>query len=125
MASVARGQAPTALSLEPGLFAVTTVLAARGYPDVPVKGAEITIPESLPPGVTVFHAGTARDEDGTLRVAGGRVLNVTAVASSFDEAQARAERPPRRLSSRESLPPRHRLEGGGATDFPRVTRVLP
>ena len=90
MASVARGQAPTALSLEPGLFAVTTVLAARGYPEVPVKGAEITIPESLPPDVTVFHAGTARDEDGTLRVVGGRVLNVTAVASSFEEAQAQS-----------------------------------
>jgi len=90
MASVARGQAPTALSIEPGLFAVTTVLAARGYPDVPVKGAEIMIPESLPSGVTVFHAGTARDEDGTLRVMGGRVLNVTAVASSFEDAQAKS-----------------------------------
>jgi phosphoribosylamine---glycine ligase len=90
MASVARGQAPTPLSLEPALFAVTTVLAARGYPEVPVKGAEIVIPEALPPEVTVFHAGTVRDEDGTLRVAGGRVLNVTAVASSFEEAQAKS-----------------------------------
>jgi phosphoribosylamine---glycine ligase len=37
--------------------------------------------------VTVFHAGTTLD-DGVLRVAGGRVLNVTAVASSFAQAQA-------------------------------------
>jgi phosphoribosylamine--glycine ligase len=37
--------------------------------------------------VTVFHAGTARGDDGVLRVNGGRVLNVTAVASSFAEAQ--------------------------------------
>jgi phosphoribosylamine--glycine ligase len=37
--------------------------------------------------VTVFHAGTTRDSDGVLRVAGGRVLNVTAVASTFAEAQ--------------------------------------
>jgi phosphoribosylamine--glycine ligase len=36
----------------------------------------------------VFHAGTTRDSDGTLRVSGGRVLNVTAVASTFALAQA-------------------------------------
>jgi phosphoribosylamine---glycine ligase len=67
---------------------VTTVLAARGYPDAPEKGAAIAIPDRLPPGVTVFHAGTARGADGVLRVAGGRVLNVTAVAPTFGEAQA-------------------------------------
>jgi phosphoribosylamine---glycine ligase len=37
--------------------------------------------------VTVFHAGTARGADGVLRVSGGRVLSVTAVAASFAEAQ--------------------------------------
>ncbi|HEU4763489.1 MAG TPA: phosphoribosylamine--glycine ligase [Gemmatimonadales bacterium] len=68
--------------------AVTTVLAARGYPDAPEKGAVITIPDELPDGVTVFHAGTTRDDAGVLRVAGGRVLNVTAVAPSFPDAQA-------------------------------------
>jgi phosphoribosylamine--glycine ligase len=36
----------------------------------------------------IFHAGTTRDEQGRLRVAGGRVLNVTAVAGSFTQAQA-------------------------------------
>ena len=41
----------------------------------------------LPEGVTVFHAGTSRGDDGVLRVAGGRVLNVTAVAATFAEAQ--------------------------------------
>lgn len=86
---VARGQAPTRLSLARG-HAVTTVLAAKGYPDQPEKGAVITIPAALPPGVTVFHAGTSRDPDGTLRASGGRVLNVTAVAGSFAEAQARS-----------------------------------
>jgi phosphoribosylamine--glycine ligase len=63
------------------------VLAARGYPDRPEKGAEIHVPATLPPGVTVFHAGTARGADGVLRASGGRVLNVTAVAPSFAEAQ--------------------------------------
>ena len=84
---IARGQAPSSLDVDRGRFAVTTVLAARGYPETPEKGAPITIPEDLPEGVTVFHAGTRRDADGTLRVNGGRVLNVTAVASHFAEAQ--------------------------------------
>jgi phosphoribosylamine---glycine ligase len=70
--------------------AVTTVLAAEGYPDAPKKGAAITIPEKLPAGVTVFHAGTS-DADGTLRAHGGRVLTVTAVAPTFREAQARSK----------------------------------
>jgi phosphoribosylamine--glycine ligase len=86
---VAQGKPPSALSFAEG-YAVTTVLAARGYPDHPEKGAAISIPDSLPDGVTVFHAGTARDPDGTLRVNGGRVLNVTAVARSFTEAQSRS-----------------------------------
>jgi phosphoribosylamine--glycine ligase len=63
------------------------VLAARGYPERPERGAAITIPNDLADAVTVFHAGTARDASGALRVAGGRVLNVTAVAGTFAEAQ--------------------------------------
>lgn len=70
-----------------GGAAVTTVLAARGYPERAERGAAITLPADLPDGVTVFHAGTARDADGTLRVHGGRVLNVTAVAREFADAQ--------------------------------------
>jgi phosphoribosylamine--glycine ligase len=84
---VARGEDPTALRTV-AAHAVTTVLAARGYPDDPEKGAPITIPAQLPQGVTVFHAGTTRDSAGTLRVNGGRVLSVTGVASTFIKAQA-------------------------------------
>ena len=84
--AVAEGRAPTPVRLSRDA-AVTTVLAASGYPDAPEKGAAITIPADLPPGVTVFHAGTKRDPDGTLRVNGGRVLNVTAVAPTFEAAQ--------------------------------------
>jgi phosphoribosylamine--glycine ligase len=87
---IAAGKAPSALELASDRCAVTTVLAARGYPDAPEKGAAITIPASLPEGVTVFHAGTTRDADGVLRVSGGRVLNVTAVASTFADAQAKS-----------------------------------
>jgi phosphoribosylamine--glycine ligase len=68
---------------------VTTVLAARGYPDHPEKGATITVPE-MEPDVLLFHAGTARDVDGTLRVAGGRVLGVTGLAPTVAGAAERS-----------------------------------
>ena len=83
---IAHGDAPAPLPVAERA-AVTTVLAARGYPDTPEKGAAIAIPADLPDGVTVFHAGTVLDADGTLRVAGGRVLTVTATAQSFTDAQ--------------------------------------
>lgn len=67
--------------------AVTTVLAAPGYPDQPEAGAAIMVPEELPAGALVFHAGTRRDLDGTLRVAGGRVLAVTGVGATLSDAQ--------------------------------------
>ncbi len=72
--------------------AVTTVLAAEGYPDAPKTGAEITIPPQVEASgdLLVFHAGTSRDADGRLRVAGGRVLAVTAVASDVATAAARS-----------------------------------
>jgi len=73
-------------STEPA--AVTTVLAAAGYPDAPRLGDPITLPPSLPTGVTLFHAGTALDPAGRLVTAGGRVLAVTAVADTFEQAQA-------------------------------------
>ena len=72
--------------------AVSTVLAAVGYPDAPQLGAAVSIPASLEkdPDVHVFHAGTSRDADGTLRVAGGRVLAVTAAAATVAEAAAKS-----------------------------------
>ncbi len=84
---VARGEGLGALDWRPGQASVTTVLASRGYPEQPERGAAIHIPSELPDGVTMFHAGTSRDAAGVLRVNGGRVLNVTAVAPTFGEAQ--------------------------------------
>lgn len=84
---VAKGDGVGPIARRAGQASVTTVLASRGYPDRPEKGAAIRIPDELADGVTVFHAGTARGADGVLRVNGGRVLNVTAVAPSFGEAQ--------------------------------------
>lgn len=72
--------------------AVTTVLAAEGYPNAPKTGAEIRIPRGLESAtdVLVFHAGTTQDKDGKLRVAGGRVLAVTATAPDVASAAARS-----------------------------------
>jgi phosphoribosylamine--glycine ligase len=68
--------------------AVTTVLASEGYPESSRKDMAITIPGDLPSGVTVYHAGTARRDDGALVTNGGRVLAVTGVAPTFAAAQA-------------------------------------
>ncbi len=49
------------------------VLAADGYPDAPVGGSVIHgADQDFGPDVVVFHAGTVRDADGTLRAAGGQ-----------------------------------------------------
>jgi phosphoribosylamine---glycine ligase len=71
--------------------AVCVVLAAEGYPDAPVTGAAITGAEAaLGADVAIFHAGTARDEAGVLRAAGGRVLNVCARGEDLVQARSRA-----------------------------------
>ncbi len=65
--------------------AVTTVLAAPGYPDAPKKGAPITVPTSLPSDTILFHAGT-RTEGDALLVSGGRVLCATGVGPDIAAA---------------------------------------
>ncbi len=67
------------------------MLAARGYPGAPLTGSEIKGVEKAEAmaDVVVTHAGT-RESGGRLVAAGGRVLNVTALAESVAEAQARA-----------------------------------
>jgi phosphoribosylamine---glycine ligase len=70
--------------------AVTVVLAASGYPAAPEIGVPIGgLTEAEATGALVFHAGTAV-RDGRLTSAGGRVLDVTAVAPSVQEARERA-----------------------------------
>ena len=71
-------------------YALTVVMAAKGYPGTPEKGGAIRgIADAEAGGVRVFHAGTAR-EDRVIVAAGGRVLNVTATGKSVTEAQAHA-----------------------------------
>jgi phosphoribosylamine--glycine ligase len=71
---------------------VTVVLATEGYPASPRKGDFIEgldAAEQLS-GVTVFHAGTKQADGNRLMTAGGRVLDVTALAPTLGEARARA-----------------------------------
>jgi phosphoribosylamine--glycine ligase len=84
---IARGSWPLMSDvIAPERAAVTTVLAAPGYPEKPELGAAIQLPRDLGPDVLVFHAGTNRDPDGTLRVHGGRVLTVTGLGSTVAAA---------------------------------------
>ncbi|SDQ71516.1 phosphoribosylamine--glycine ligase [Thermostaphylospora chromogena] len=73
-----------------GGAAVTVVVAAEGYPGTPVKGDVIEGLDAVAEieDAYVLHAGTARDAEGRLVSAGGRVLNV--VGSGPDLAAARA-----------------------------------
>lgn len=73
-------------------WAVCVVLASEGYPGAYEKGKVILgIDEAETiDGVTVFHAGTARNADDELVTAGGRVLNVVALGDSFDDAREKA-----------------------------------
>ena len=71
-------------------WAVTVVLASRGYPESSSSGDEITglrVIEALE--TEVLHAGTT-EEDGKLVTAGGRVLNVTGIGATPGEARDRA-----------------------------------
>jgi len=91
MELIARGERlPENIDLSATRSAVTTVLAADGYPEHPRKGDAIEMP-AVPADVLVFHAGTARRDDGRLVTAGGRVLAVTGVADSLAAAQQRSQ----------------------------------
>jgi phosphoribosylamine--glycine ligase len=91
-ASVSRGELDAgAVRVPSHRAAVVVVLASEGYPDQAATGDAIGgIAEAAAvEGVHVFHAGTRRDGD-ALVTAGGRVLGVTAVGKTAEEARARA-----------------------------------
>jgi phosphoribosylamine---glycine ligase len=89
--AAARGEPlPTDINWS-GNAAVCVTLASAGYPGMCPTGLPISGVDRAErrPGVRVFHAGTA-ERDGRLVTAGGRVLNVTAVAPGLEEAISRA-----------------------------------
>ncbi len=78
--------------------AVTVVLAAHGYPGSPRQGdlieglgvdGQLADPVE---GVTIFHAGSAQRDDGRFVTSGGRVVAVTGVGDTIEQARSRAYR---------------------------------
>lgn len=70
---------------------VALVLAAAGYPEQPQSGDAIEgLDAAVATGALVFHAGTRRDADGTVRTAGGRVLSVVGRGSDLENARLAA-----------------------------------
>ncbi len=69
--------------------AACVILASGGYPSAYEKGKVMTLPETTPDNVTIYHAGD-KLSDGKLVTNGGRVLGVTATAPTLKEALAHA-----------------------------------
>jgi phosphoribosylamine--glycine ligase len=95
LAALLAGAAAGKIEGEPSFTdeaAVTVVMASEGYPVAPRTGDVIEgIDDARDiPGVVVFCAGVADDDQGRLTTAGGRVLNVTAMAPDLATARARA-----------------------------------
>jgi phosphoribosylamine--glycine ligase len=78
--------------------AVTVVLAAERYPEGRDAGSAIEgVERAEADGALVFHAGTAI-RDGQLATSGGRILNVTGIGDTLEEARARAYEACERIS---------------------------
>jgi phosphoribosylamine--glycine ligase len=78
--------------------AVTTVVAAGGYPGAYEKGKTVRIPDGIESDrLLIFHAGTER-RGGELFTSGGRVLAVTALAPSLSEAADESRRAAARIA---------------------------
>lgn len=70
--------------------AVTVVMAAEGYPEIPVTGAVVSGLADVGSDVVVYHAGTTRVDSGDFVVSGGRVLSVTALGKDLVDARNKA-----------------------------------
>ncbi len=69
--------------------ASTIMLVSGGYPEKYEKGKRIRKLEELK-GVLPFHAGTANDEQGNVITSGGRVIAITALGESVNEALSKS-----------------------------------
>ncbi|WP_373532340.1 phosphoribosylamine--glycine ligase [Vampirovibrio sp.] len=82
--------AATGLQFKPNQCAITVVLTAAGYPGPYESGKPISIPAHVSNDVHIFHAGTRVLPDQSQVTAGGRVLNITALGQTLEEARAKA-----------------------------------
>ncbi|MBM4178876.1 MAG: phosphoribosylamine--glycine ligase [Ignavibacteria bacterium] len=91
-ASAARGALDTSCIASTAIgYACNVVLASAGYPDAFDRGLAITGIDDAEadPFVTVYHAGT-KESNGELLSNGGRVLGVTAVGETLEQAVRRS-----------------------------------
>ena len=92
--AVAKGGLAAAdpLGLEQAVV-MTVVYCSKGYPGAAAKGGWIgCLEEAEEEGAIVFHAGTARREDGEIIANGGRVLGVTGAGVDIAAAREAAYR---------------------------------
>ncbi|MBL9020005.1 MAG: phosphoribosylamine--glycine ligase [Myxococcales bacterium] len=85
----AKGEMPVGALAWDARVAVCVVVAAAGYPSTVRTGDPIGGLDAVGNDVVVFHAGTAR-KDGQVVSAGGRVLGVTALGISVEQARSKA-----------------------------------
>jgi len=71
---------------------VGVVLASGGYPGKYETGFPIKGLDDVDGDVLIFHAGTRREDDGTLVTAGGRILTVAATGRTMAETREKAYR---------------------------------
>ena len=67
-------------------YAIVVVLAAKGYPGTYPKGEILTLPTNISDKQRVIHAGTRIDPLGRIVTHGGRVLGITALGPTLQDA---------------------------------------
>ena len=70
--------------------AVCVVMASGGYPGAYEKGIEIDGIDNVDDGIIIFSAGTKEDNNAKILTSGGRVLGVTALGKTHEEAREKA-----------------------------------
>ncbi len=80
------------MDLKPNGAGAVVVMSASGYPNSPRRGDKIVGLAAIEDNsaVRVYHSGTSVDQDGDLVTSGGRVLGITALGKSKEEALERA-----------------------------------
>jgi phosphoribosylamine--glycine ligase len=86
---VAAGDLDRRTLVEDPRAAVTVVLVSGGYPGAYEKGKVMTGLDQVE-GSILFHAGTARNAQGDVVTAGGRVICVTSYGATRAEALAQS-----------------------------------